>query len=843
MLQLTGFLLFTRGFFPKKLVLSGYGDYHPPGHGFSSGPVFKKLVLVVIDAFRSDFAYSTNSHMSNLHKLINDGYALPFTAHSTPPTVTLPRIKGLTTGSTPNFLDAVLNIAEEDTSSTLADQDNWLIQMKRQGKKLHMFGDDTWIKLFPGMFDVVDGTASFFVSDYTEVDNNVTRHLDHELGETQLWDVLILHYLGLDHLGHKGGPDSPFMSEKQKEMDDIIFSIFNSIDTDSLMVVCGDHGMNDAGNHGGSSSGETSSVMTLFSHKFSKTLKLDIESPLAVTEDFNYYRRIQQADLVPTLSALLDFPIPKNSLGVVIEDLMPLWPKQHDRLNVLRQNTKQMAVILDSIYGDFKDPATPDAESQMLCESLQDYVHVSDLDELKCLWWRIEENFIEEGAYEFLYGAQKLLSRASSNYNVSDMIYAITLVSLGSIISFGLLCSFDITMTLKLVVTIMVGTYAVSMFGSSLVEEEHHFWYWGTTGLLAWRYIIAARRKFTNGNKWIFCLALHRIIRSWNQTGQKYAGGADIAKFLQSDGKDPFLWAMIFVYYFFLFEKLRKGNFSEINGMAGFVLSFTTTMSSLVFKINMASQAGDVIPKILEHLVIQNGDLETLIGLGRLNFFIVGVGFLYELSKLILHSSRQPTGLTVSNISVLFEVIFVTQSRIYNIPLFLIYNLLKSFLGRAITNSYNEIEKDFSVLTVLFILFLQHVSFFAMGNSNSLASIDLSNAYNGVGSYNMNIVGVLLFVSNWAGPLYWSIAGLSILFNLAPYTTHSLQNLVTTKIIVSQLFFSVATVGIMGACLALKHHLFIWTVFSPKLLYTGSWVIVQHGLIDTLFCSLLLLIP
>lgn len=40
-----------------------------------------------------------------------------------------------------------------------------------------------------------------------EVDNNVTRHLSSEL-EKDDWSVLILHYLGLDHIGHLEGPYS-----------------------------------------------------------------------------------------------------------------------------------------------------------------------------------------------------------------------------------------------------------------------------------------------------------------------------------------------------------------------------------------------------------------------------------------------------------------------------------------------------------------------------------------------------------------------------------------------------------------------------------------------------------
>lgn len=76
----------------------------------------------------------------------------------------MPRLKAITTGSVPSFLDVILNIAESDTSSTLAYQDTWLAQLKAAGGRLVMYGDDTWVKLFPGMFDRADGTTSFFVS-------------------------------------------------------------------------------------------------------------------------------------------------------------------------------------------------------------------------------------------------------------------------------------------------------------------------------------------------------------------------------------------------------------------------------------------------------------------------------------------------------------------------------------------------------------------------------------------------------------------------------------------------------------------------------------------------------
>lgn len=152
---------------------------------------------------------------------------MPFTAHATSPTITMPRVKAITTGSVPSFLDVILNFAESDTTSNLALQDTWLAQLKdKPGGKLIMYGDDTWLKLFPDTFSRADGTSSFFVSvsgvsldscilgqstetsnnqDYTEVDNNVTRHLSEELNQSD-WNGMFMHYLGLDHIGHKLGP-------------------------------------------------------------------------------------------------------------------------------------------------------------------------------------------------------------------------------------------------------------------------------------------------------------------------------------------------------------------------------------------------------------------------------------------------------------------------------------------------------------------------------------------------------------------------------------------------------------------------------------------------------------
>lgn len=56
----------------------------------------------------------------------------------------------------------------------------------------------------------------------------MSRHLDTELALSD-WDVMILHYLGLDHIGHLAGPKSPLVKPKLREMDQVVENIHRSL--------------------------------------------------------------------------------------------------------------------------------------------------------------------------------------------------------------------------------------------------------------------------------------------------------------------------------------------------------------------------------------------------------------------------------------------------------------------------------------------------------------------------------------------------------------------------------------------------------------------------------------
>ncbi len=119
------------------------------------------------------------------------------------------------------------------------------------------------------------------------------------------------------------------MIPKQQEMDAIVKEVYIAMQQQphlhsTLFVLCGDHGMNDAGNHGGASAGETSPALLFISPKLD-SLGLHRESPVEAFDDLQYYRTVEQADITPTLAGLLGLPIPLNSLGVFIPEFLDMF--------------------------------------------------------------------------------------------------------------------------------------------------------------------------------------------------------------------------------------------------------------------------------------------------------------------------------------------------------------------------------------------------------------------------------------------------------------------------------------------------------------------------------------
>ncbi|CAH1999128.1 unnamed protein product [Acanthoscelides obtectus] len=191
---LLSILLFFNGFFPISKTPQSFKNDPPKDMlpvNDTYAPVVSKLVLVVIDALRLDFV---NSQLMPLTSRLSRGNGCSNNVSVQTPTVTMPRIKALIAGNVPQFIDIVLNLA-----STEQLKDSLIHSAYNSNKKIVFYGDDTWLKLFPSYFWRYEGTNSFYVRDFEEVDHNVTRNVLKEI-EVKDWDIMILHYLGISFM-------------------------------------------------------------------------------------------------------------------------------------------------------------------------------------------------------------------------------------------------------------------------------------------------------------------------------------------------------------------------------------------------------------------------------------------------------------------------------------------------------------------------------------------------------------------------------------------------------------------------------------------------------------------
>ncbi|KAL5149256.1 Protein NRT1/ PTR FAMILY 4.5 [Glycine soja] len=196
-----------------------------------------------------------------------------FKAIADPPTTSLQRLKGLTTGGLPTFVDV-----GNSFGAPAIVEDNFINQLVQNGKKVVMMGDDTWTQLFPHHFERSYPYPSFNVKDLHTVDNGCIEHLLPSLYEED-WDVLIAHFLGVDHAGHIFGVDSTPMIEKLEQYNTILERVIEVLENQSgpgsshentMLVVMGDHGQTLNGDHGGGSAEEVETA--IFAMSFKKPL-------------------------------------------------------------------------------------------------------------------------------------------------------------------------------------------------------------------------------------------------------------------------------------------------------------------------------------------------------------------------------------------------------------------------------------------------------------------------------------------------------------------------------------------------------------------------------------------
>lgn len=300
------------------------------------------------------------------------------------------------------------------------------------------------------------------------------------------------------------------------------------------------------------------------------------------------------------------------------------------RIQLLIENSRQLLGTLKETFPSygFEDGTIPAAT----CSSdLHD-----GLERVYCAWAKAQtllhkntvpdagdiQTEVESALLHFLGTSQEVMSGASSNYDLGYLSLGICIAG------FAVLLSLPATYRvlskyrhpgLFLVASVLL--YGAMMFASSYVEEEQQFWYWTFTG---WVFYLHARsfrfERVTPGIendqasrvianvattvRYIVLGASHRLMRRWNQTGQKFAAEPDIAR-VYFPGHQSSLWILVGLTYAGVYLQLVNG-FSP--SWMSRLLCLSVTATSFMFKLVFAESES---PELLNETVF--GDIATLL--------------------------------------------------------------------------------------------------------------------------------------------------------------------------------------------------------------------------------------
>ncbi|CAM8898597.1 unnamed protein product [Rhodiola kirilowii] len=747
LIQITGLVLFIFGFFPVKPTLSGVSgveSFHPPwdapepDDGFSIQnfppeelkslyqnlslvpPQFDRLILMVIDGLPAEFVLGKNGQspprglvdaMPYTQSILRRDGSIGYHAVAAPPTVTMPRLKALASGAIGGFLD---------------------------------------------------------VKDTVQVDFNVSRHLGEELCKED-WDVMILHYLGLDHIGHIGGRNSDLMIPKLREMDEVIKAIHLSIQESetndhkrALLLVVSDHGMTFSGNHGGSSFEETD------------TLALFIGPKSIGSRYGSSATSINQVDIPPTLALLFGVPIPKNNVGILIPDIFKSL-QEDQQLRALELNSWQLLRLSQAQLPElnlYTVPGKPRQQQGQLHEktSLSLRLHIMNLSDLPLCG---NANF----------GASQLHSPPDSQgekdyWRLDDFFASAVILAL-----------------------------VVSMGSSSMVEEEQYIWNFLTSTMFFVLLRSATQHLPANNSREHFCrsfpqffstillLVSGRILRGWHQGGVNWTHLPDISKWLEQAGNSYIqniqLVSVILAISLSIFVLFSLRNRTNLSGLVGLIYIISALMVMSYFMKHTANKfAAEGYGATLMVQIIYTGISISTAGT------VLLVPWLMPIDTTESYSMPSSSELNVKQ------------------PICALFGLRDSIIASLVYFSTSEARhKQWVEIAALY--YLGMAGHFNLGNSNTLATLDVAGAF------------ILRFLFLFSLVMYISVKKRSLDGAETASSDNILMEMLCFPCLVPLVLNSIVLTTYTIVLLAMSNHLFIWSVFSPKYLYVCATTVCR----------------
>ncbi len=293
-------------------VLAGYQGA-PVGAlpaGRATAPVSGRVVVVVVDGLRED----TSRQMPNFQRLRAQGADLP--SWSGLPSLSLPGYTVLGTGAMPDLSGVASNWWEGPVVV-----DSLFARAREAGLPSALAAMGGWDTLY-GPWATTTYTASWpsVSGDYLAAAPTTPAIGQEALRLLRESDAALVyvHFGETDEAGHARGGTSPEYMEAALHCDEQIGSIAAALDwSHDTLVLTADHGMSaDIRGHGGGHGGGEDESRRVPVVMVGRGIRPGT------------YPEGSQADIVPTVAALLGLPIPAHSQGRTRLDVLVLTPDQ-----------------------------------------------------------------------------------------------------------------------------------------------------------------------------------------------------------------------------------------------------------------------------------------------------------------------------------------------------------------------------------------------------------------------------------------------------------------------------------------------------------------------------------
>ncbi|XP_075337051.1 GPI ethanolamine phosphate transferase 2, catalytic subunit isoform X1 [Odontesthes bonariensis] len=400
----------------------------------------------------------------------------------------------------------------------------------------------------------------------------------------------------------------------------------------------------------------------------------------------------------------------------------------------------------------------------------------------------------------------------------------------------------------ELDVLLLAGTigHTLSLAASSFVEEEHQTWYFLLNTLCLTVFQDVCRKYFREqrgsgdedelilpskdghpfarsksdiySEKWLalatppFTLVCCRLLRSLNQTGIQWAHLPDVGHWLNSSEHKmvlSLLSAFCLVLIYFLVQRWCSwvSKVALALGLLG-VYSYRAAVDNVSFPWQHSGRS------------TSRGTVEARF------VYVFVLGILFTGTKDLLRSQiitadakLKSRGLweIYSGLVLLVSLLF----RAHNLPVLCCCLLIQTLMAQFI---WKKLHYDAAQTTIMHYWFGQ-AFFYFQGNSNNIATIDISVGFVGLESYVEAPAIFLTALSTYAGPLLWAchlVCYLSSERDRSPVAvSHGCYCLALLRSVPAAAYIVLVTV--------LRYHLFIWSVFSPKLLYESMHLLLTAG--------------